>query len=497
MRFSLLRIFSYVLALAGFSLSVPLCIAVAYGENRAVWAFAVPALASVLVAAVIAFAGRNRTVPPLDVRSAFTAVGGAWVALGLFGAVPLWLSGAVSGFTDAVFESVSGFATTGATVIADVESLPVSVNVWRCEMHWLGGMGVIALVVALVPLLGIGGFRLIQAETTGLEKGRLTPRITNTAKALWFIYFGFTALQTVLLNRCGYGWIDSLCHAFSTLGSGGFSTRNASVGAFANASAEWVFIVFMTVAAINFPLYYRLLTGRTSEIWRDSELRIFLAIVAAAVTLVTAVIASDYASFTVALRDAAFQVTSIISTTGFRTSDYTAWCPAAQIVIFALFLVGGCSGSTAGGVKVVRWAVLGKQLVNEFRRLLHPRGVYTVRLNGQPGREALVPGVASFFFAYLLLVAVSAFFGAISGLPFLEALTGAFSMVGNVGPAFGSLGPSSNYAAISDPLKWWYSFAMLAGRLEIYTLFILAGGLFSRVNPHARSRAHDEKATSK
>lgn len=480
MTFSLLRIFSYVLALAGIALALPLGVALHFGELRAAWAFAGPAAGSVLAAAVMALAGRRRTVPPLDVRAAFTAVGGAWVALGLFGALPFWLSGTTPHFTDAVFESVSGFTTTGASILADVESIPHSVNVWRCEMHWLGGMGVIALVVALVPLLGIGGFRLIQAETTGPEKGKLTARVTNTAKALWFIYFGFTAVQAGLLSVFGLDWVDALCHAFSTLGTGGFSTRNASVGAFGNAAAEWVCTAFMLVGAVNFALYYRLFTGRVAEIWRDSELRVFLVVVAAAVVAVTAAVAADYASIADALRHAAFQVVSIVSTTGFMTADYVAWAPAAQIVLFMLFLAGGCSGSTAGGVKIIRWTLLFKQLVNEFRRLLHPRGVFTVRLNGQPGRETLVPFVASFLFAYLLLAAVTAFAGALAGLGPLEAVTASLSMVGNIGPAFGELGPTANCAALPGPLKWWYCFAMFAGRLEIYTMFILVGGIFLR-----------------
>ncbi len=482
MTFSLLKIFSYVLALAGLALALPLGVALHYGESRAAWAFAGPAAGSVLAAAAMAFAGRRRAAPPLDVRAAFTAVGGAWVALGLFGALPFWLSGTMPHATDAVFESVSGFTTTGASILADVESVPRSVNVWRCEMHWLGGMGVIALVVALVPLLGIGGFRLIQAETTGPEKGKLTARVTNTAKALWFIYFGFTAMQTVLLHVSGLGWFDALCHAFSTLGTGGFSTRNASVGAFGNAAAEWVCTVFMLVAAVNFALYYRLITGRVAEVWRDTELRVFLVIVASAVAAVTAAVAADYASFSDALRHAAFQVASIVSTTGFMTADYVAWGPAAQIVLLTLFWVGGCSGSTAGGVKVIRWTVLFKQLANEFRRQLHPRGVFTVRINGQPGRETLVPFVASFVFAYLLLAAATAVAGAFAGLGPLEAVTASLSMVGNIGPAFGEFGPTANCAALPAPLKWWYCFAMLAGRLEIYTMFILVGGLFLRRN---------------
>lgn len=478
MALSLLRIFSYVLALAGVSLLLPLAAAVRYGETRAAWSFAVPMAASIAAAVAITVVYRHLKAAPLSVRAAFVAVGGSWILLGFFGSLPLWFSGAIGGFTNCLFESISGFTTTGATVIFDVESLPRSINLWRCEMHWLGGMGVIALVVALVPLLGIGGMKLIQAETTGPEKGKLTARITNTAKVLWFIYMGFTAAQTALLHFFGLSLFDSLCLSFSTLGTGGFSTRNLSVGAFGNLAVEWVTFAFMILGSVNFALYYRFFTGRVGGIWRDSELRAFLGIVAAAVACITAIRLPGAGEFCETLRGSAFQVASIISSTGFMTDDYTAWHPAAQIVLLSLVVIGGCSGSTAGGIKVVRWTVLFKQLVNEFRRLVHPHGVFTLRLNDQPGRETIVPYVASFVFAYILLAAVTMFFGALAGLAPFEALTGSLSMAGNIGPAFGELGPSAHYGGIPDLLKWWYCVAMLAGRLEIFTLFILVGTLF-------------------
>ena len=399
--------------------------------------------------------------------------------MALFGAVPLWLSGAFASGTDAVFESVSGFTTTGATVLADVESLPRAVNVWRCETHWLGGMGVIALVVALVPLLGIGGFRLLSAESTGPEKGRLTSRIADTAKVLWLLYVALTALQTVLLRFCGMGWIDAVCHAFSTLGTGGFSTRNASLAAFASPAAEWVCTAFMLVASLPFALYYRLIAHRGEGVRSATEPKVLLGIATVATALVAAALARGGGEpVGRAVRLAAFQVASILSTTGFASADYALWTPAAQAVLFALLLVGGCSGSTAGGIKVVRWTILARQAAAETHRLLHPRAVRAMRIDGRPIHEELVAGVAGFVFAYLALAGVTALAGAVAGLPPLEAVTAALSMVGNIGPALGALGPSANYGALPAALKWWYSFAMLAGRLEIYTMLILVGRLF-------------------
>ncbi|MBR1837538.1 MAG: TrkH family potassium uptake protein, partial [Kiritimatiellae bacterium] len=429
---------------------------------------------------------QKRTMEP---RTAFAAVGASWVAAGLFGAVPLALSGAFASVIDAVFESVSGFTTTGATVLSDVESLPRAVNFWRCETHWLGGMGVVVLVVALVPLLGMGGFRLVKAETTGPEKGKFTARIADTAKSLWLAYGALTALQAVLLRLCGLGWFDSVCHAFSTLGTGGFSTRNASVAAFGSPAAEWVCTVFMLLASVNFALYCRFIATRKLRVFADdSELRAFVLVVLCAAGLCSAALAAGGTGVAAAVRLGAFQTASIVSTTGFMTADYVLWPGAAQVVLLALFFVGGCSGSTAGGVKVVRWTLLAKQAAKESSRLLHPRLVSTVRMDGRPGRDALVPVAAAFVFAYLALVGATAFAGALAGLGPFEALTGALSAVGNVGPAFGRLGPTSNYAFLPAPLKAWYCFAMLAGRLEIHAMAILAFRVFGALVPRRRAR---------
>ena len=468
-------IFVYVISFVAMAMLAPLGVALRCGDVRSAIAFAIPSALGIISGAIATYSLRRRKAETLGIGSAFTAVGGSWVSACVFGATPFLISGAITRVTDAIFESISGFTTTGATIFSEVENLPPAINLWRCETHWLGGMGVIVLVVALIPLLGIGGFRLVKAETTGPEKGKFTARIANTAKALWLVYFAFTALQASLLRLCGMGWFDAVCHAFSTLGTGGFSTRNGSVASFGLPGVEWVCTVFMLLASVNFAIYCRLLSGRRpSEILRDSELRAFLCIACGAMLLAFLGHGTEGAGVATALRGSAFQVASILSTTGFMTEDYLLWRPFAQMVIFVLFLVGGCSGSTAGGIKVVRWTLLAKQLANEVRRLLHPRAVYTVRLDGHPGREDLVPLAATFIFAYVMLVFVTALVGAMGGLAPFDALTGALSMVGNIGPAFGKLGPTSNYGFLPAPVKWWYCFAMLAGRLEIYTMAILA-----------------------
>lgn len=411
-----------------------------------------------------------------DPERAFFIVVLSWVVICLLGAVPLYACGHFPSFIDAFFESVSGFTTTGATVLSDIEALPRWANLWRCATHWIGGLGVIALAVALLPLLGAGGFRLIKAETSGPEKGKFTTRVTDTAKILWLIYFGMTILQVTLLRWAGFDFLDAFAHAFSTMGTGGFSTRNASVGAFANPTAEWICTVFMLLASVNFTLYYRLFSGRASDFRRDSELRGFCAVVVVAIVGITAVRVTDLESLGETVRTVAFQVASVISTTGFMTDDYLTWSPASQVLLLALFFIGGCSGSTAGGIKVIRWTVLAKQMRNELLRLVHPHCVYTLRINGNAGREAIVSVVGSFVLVYFILVFLTTVVGALGGLDAWTAFTAALSMVGNVGPAFGSLGPTANCGFLPVGVKAWYCLAMLAGRLEIYTLviFVLA-----------------------
>ncbi|MBO7721192.1 MAG: TrkH family potassium uptake protein [Kiritimatiellae bacterium] len=453
----------------------PLCVALCDGDAVSARAFLAPMAAGWTAAVTFWLAARGRP-RVFDVRNAFGVVAGVWLAICAFGALPLYLGGAYPSFVDALFESVSGFTTTGASVCGDVEALPRSVNLWRCESHWLGGLGVIALAVALIPLLGIGGFRLIKAEATGPDKAKLTTLIANTAKTLWLVYIAFTAAEAALLWLFGLGPVDAAAHAFSTMGTGGFSTRNASVGAFGIPAVEWVCTAFMLAASLNFAVYYRLLSARFDEVRRDSELRTFVLVVAAAVAAVAWVQRSSPGGAGKTVRDAAFQVASIVSTTGFMTADYQTWLPGAQAVIFLLFFAGGCSGSTAGGVKVVRWTILAKQLVNEFRRILHPHEVFTLTLNGESRREGFVPAAAAFVFMYFALVMVTAGAGALlGGLDVFTAFTAALSMVGNVGPAFGDLGPTANYGALPAALKSFYSFAMLAGRLEIFTVMIFIG----------------------
>lgn|SRR5574344_2693002 len=469
--FTIVRILSVIIAIVGTTYLFPIGVALYYHELQTLGAFIIPMVCSWLVALLFLITGR-KIKSTLSPRGSLIVVALGWIFASLFGALPLFSSGAIPSITDAVFESVSGFTTTGATILSDIESLPRSINLWRCQSHWLGGMGIVALTVALLPLLGVGGFQLIKAETTGPEKGKFTPKIATTAKVLWFIYLGLTVVEAVLLKFAGMDIIDSISYAFATLGTGGFATKNASVGAYNSAAIDWIIFTFMFLAGINFSMYFYLFTGKLSDIKHNSELKAYVLIVGIATLLVTILEMSTYGGFGKSLRYSAFQVMTILSTTGFSTADYTLWKPASQAVIAILFFIGGCSGSTAGGFKVVRCVILSKQFSNEVKRMLHPHGVFTIVLDDRPGRKDVVFSVAAFGFLYLVLILATTIFASLFGIDLFSSFTGAISMVSNVGPAFGVFGPSCNYGFLPAAVKWWYCFAMLAGRLELYTIII-------------------------
>lgn len=465
----LIRILAVVVGIVGLSCLFPLFVALGLGEREVVPAFLTPVVTGV-VATLFVFLARDKRQSSIGVKTAFFCVAFSWIVACLIGSVPLIVSGAAPSYIDAFFESVSGFTTTGATVISGLDNLPRSINLWRCQTHWLGGMGIVVLTVAITPLLGVGGFYLVKAETTGPEKGRLTPKIANTAKALWLIYMFLTAIEAILLRIFGMDWIDAVSHSFSTLGTGGFSSRDSSIGGFNSPAVEWICSIFMLLAAINFSLYFHLISKRFRQVYENSELRAFFMIITCSVLLI--VFLGRSGGDIIPLRTALFQVASVISTTGFTTADYTKWSLVAPSVIFSLFLIGGCSGSTGGGVKIIRWVILRRTLRNEALRLLHPRGVFSLHLDSKPMSPQMVVTVAAFVFLYFALVIITTFAGALTGLNLETSLTGALSMVGNIGPAFGDLGPSANCGWINPYLKLWYCFAMLAGRLELYTLMI-------------------------
>jgi trk system potassium uptake protein TrkH len=451
---------------------IPLVFALATGEGNMVFALAVPAL-FVIAAAIPALLSFRKDRPSFRSRDGFLLVVLIWILMSLLGTMPFYLSGRGLSFTDAFFESACGFATTGATTITDVEALPRALLLWRSMSHWIGGMGIVLLTVALMPLLGVGSFQLVKAEATGPDKERITPRITDIAKVLWVSYCVLTAALAILFRLGGMEWLDAVCHSFTTMASGGISTKNTGLSWYNSAFIEVVSMVFMLLTGLNFNLYYRLLRGKFKDVISNTEARAYLLIFITAAAAVTITLVPVYGSAGPALRYGVFQTASFLSTTGSVITDYTLWPPVTRGILFCLMFVGGCSASTAGGIKVIRHVVLWKQTGNELRRMLYPQGVFTIQLNKKVGRKDVVYGVTGFVFLYAATVVLAALVGAVSGMDILSAFSTAAAVIGNVGTGFGAAGPGRNFSQFPDYLKWFYSFIMIAGRLELWTVLVL------------------------
>lgn len=467
----LIKIISILAAIIGFFFLIPLGVALYYHESSVYFAFLIPMAISFVIAIIINLLTRKKKIV-LTIRQTYVMVALAWIFSSLMSSLPLFFSGCFNSYVDAFFESVSGFSTTGVTILSAVENLPRSINLWRCITHWLGGMGIVTLTVALLPLLGVGGFQLIKAETTGPEKSKVTARITTTAKVLWGLYIGFTVIQTIALKIAGMDFVDAMSHAFSTLGTGGFSTRNDSIGSYNSVAIEVICTIFMFIAGINFSLFFFMITGKFKEVLKNSEFKTYISFIVIFILGITFSLLKTYGSFGTSLRKASFQVISLMTTTGYSTADYLQWPYVSQFFLFLLFFIGGCSGSTSGGIKVIRWTILGKVFKNETKKMIHPHGVFSLRIDGKPVTNELINNVVSFFFLYAVLVVVTTFAGCIAHLDLWTAFTSALSMIGNVGPAFGKCGPTANMGFLPSYLKLIYCFAMIAGRLELYTILI-------------------------
>jgi trk system potassium uptake protein TrkH len=469
---SLLRPIVFLLGIAALGMIFPLVYALALGDSLMFRAFALP-LGVVLLAALPTVIITRKRPLRFGYRDGFLLVFLTWALCCLLGAVPYYLAGQGIDLCDAVFESACGFATTGATTIGDIEALPRPLLLWRSLTHWFGGMGIVVLTVALLPLFGVGAFQLVKMEVPGPEKEKVTPKITHTAKILWFFYCGLTVVLFLFYRIGGMGWFDALCHALPMVATGGVSTKNAGIAFFNSAFIDGVSVVFMLLAGFNFNLYYRLFRLKFRETLVNSEGRVYLSIFVIASALVTAALVPHYGSVGRALRYGSYQAASILTTCGSVIADYETWPVFAQAVLFVLMFVGGCSGSTAGGIKVIRHVVLWKQVGNDFMRIVYPQGIFSVRLNKKVGRKDVVYGVAGFMCVYLLTVFITALVTAASGTDAFSSFCAALVITGNVGIGFGAVGPSLDYGAFPDALKYFYSFIMIAGRLELWTVLIL------------------------
>ena len=448
---------------------------------------------TVFLGGVIMFATRNKR-KELQKRDGYVIVTFGWIFMSLTGTLPYLITGAIPGFTDAFFETMSGYTTTGASILNDIESIPNGVLFWRSITHWIGGMGIIVLAIAILPLLGIGGMELFAAEAPGPSSDKLHPRITDTAKRLWLIYVGYTVAETILLKLAGMSMFDAVNHSLSTLSTGGFSTKNASMAYWNDQPLiQYIVIFFMFLAGTNFVLSYFAFKTKFSKILRDEEFRFYIISIVIFTLMASLMIyfQADITQSTVdhpmvwgrfesGFRHSVFQVIAIITTTGFVSADYTVWTPFLTVFFFGLMFLGGSAGSTAGGVKIVRHIILIKNGLIEFRRSLHPRAILPVRYNTRAVQQPIVFNILGFFILYFLSFIIGVLVFSLMGLDFQTALGGAASSLGNVGPALGDLGPVNNYASLSDPAKWWSSFLMLIGRLELFTVLILLTPYFWR-----------------
>lgn len=429
---------------------------------------------TVVVGAGMVFFFRSNTPEAMSHREGMAIVTFGWIAAGVFGALPFYFGDVFPSLVDCVFESISGFTTTGSSVLSDIEAVPKGLLMWRSLTHWLGGMGIIVLSLAILPFLGVGGMQLYKAEVPGPSPDKLKPRIKDTAILLWQVYLLFSVLEAILLLFGGMDLFDSICHTFGTMATGGFSTKNTSVGQFQSAYSDTIIIIFMFIAGVNFTLHYQMLRGRPLTLFKDSEFRFYTGITIVFTILITLyVYGKNYDNLPDALRFSAFQVVSICTTTGYATADYELWAPLPQALLFFLMFLGGSAGSTSGGMKCMRILVLMKQGYHELIRLVHPRTVRHVKLGGRLVPPEVISGAWGFFILYLGLFVISSFCMAAMGLDVLTAFTSVAACIGNIGPGLGTVGPAENFAHIPEAGKWLLIFCMLLGRLEIYTVIIL------------------------
>ena len=450
------------------------------------------AIVTMLVGLVAMFFTRDhkKEVKP---KEGYIIVTFGWLVMSASGMLPYLFTGAIPDITNAFFETISGYTTTGASILNDIESLPKGLLFWRSLTHWIGGMGIIVLAIAILPLLGIGGMQLFAAEAPGPSADKLHPRITDTAKRLWLIYVGYTLAETLLLKLAGMGFFDAMNHAMATLSTGGFSTKNNSLAYWNDQPLiQYIVTLFMFLAGSNFVLSYFAFKGKIQKVLKDEEFKFYtgfiisFSIVAALVIYfqaqpqVSASLPMVFGYGESAIRHALFQVLAVVTTTGFVTADFTGWTPFLTIFFFGLMFLGGSAGSTAGGIKVMRHLLIIKNGLLEFKRTLHSNAIIPVRYNNKTVAESIVYNIIGFFVLYMLLFIIGALVLAFMGLDFESAIGGAATSLGNVGPGLGSLNPLSNFNDLPALGKWWCGFLMLLGRLELFTVLILFSPYFWR-----------------
>jgi trk system potassium uptake protein len=464
------HVIGLLLVLESLFMLVPVFISILYKENF--FALVLSAMITLSIGGLIWLTNRDPEVE-IGKREGYLIAAVIWIIFAVFGALPFLISGSIPRFTDAFFETMSGFTGTGASIIPDVEKLPHGLLFWRSMTHLIGGIGILVLSIIVLPIFGTGSMYLYSAEASSVNTGKLHPKIKDTASRLLWIYFAFIGILTILLLLGGMNLFESLCHAFGTISSGSFSPKNTSIAGY-SPYIQYVIAFFMLLAAINFNLHYFILKGAFKRLAEDEEVRLFAYIFLGALIIISgSLFIIHHYNVEESFRYSFFQVASIISTTGYVNTNYMLWSPFMWFILFLLMFIGGCAGSTSGGIKIVRYLLLFKNIPVQFRKLLHERGVIAIRLNGDLVREELIFRTLAFFVIYLLVWVISTFLLMVSGLPLTDSMGGTASCLAGCGPGLGSVGPLSNYAHLTDFAKMTLSFDMLAGRLEIFSFLIL------------------------
>lgn len=470
---NILRFLGILILFLGLSMAVPLVVSIIFKDGSTLAILYAMFITSAL-GLLLFLCTKKDEETPLNHRDGIAIVTFGWVVSGLVGALPFLFSGSIPDFTNAYFESLSGFTTTGASILSNIENLPKGILMWRSLIQWFGGMGIIVLSIAILPFLGVGGMQLYKAEIPSPVVDKLKPRISDTAKILWKVYIIITILEVVLLFGGGMSLFDSICHTFCTMPTGGFSPKNASVAHYNSTYFDSIIIVFMLLAGINFSLHYKLMKGNLTIFYKDPECKVFLTMVLLFTFLITLnIYGSVYDSILMAFRYAAFQVSSIITTTGFITADYDQWPSFSQVILIVCMFLGAMAGSTGGGMKTMRIMLLLKHSYKEIFRIIHPHAVTTVKLGGRAVPQEILTSVWGFFVLYLGIYVISAMIMAFLGLDFISSLSSVAACIFNIGPGLGAVGPVKNYMAVPLMGKWILIFDMLLGRLEIYTVIVL------------------------
>ncbi len=468
---SILRISGFLLIFLAVVLLFPLIFSLYY-QDGVYFSFIIAILLSLLLGlGLILLIKKDEEIKH---KEGLAIVTFGWLLLTAFGCIPYIYSGIVQTFTDAFFETMSGFTTTGASIFSDVETLPKSILLWRAMTNWLGGMGIIVLSLAILPFLGIGGMQLFKAEVPGPFADKLKPRIKETAKILWSVYISITALEVIILSLAGMDFFDSLCHSLATMATGGFSPKNNSIAFYNNSIIEFIIMIFMIIAGTNFSLHYKFIKGNLGIYQKNGEFRIYIFTLLLAIVLIFLINykVQDFSLFD-NLRYSAFQVVSLMTTTGFVTFDYENWHLGTNFILLILMFIGGSAGSTAGGLKVLRIMIIVQIIFKELTKLLHPNAIVSIKIGNMAIDKAVVFNILAFFIAYIFIALLSILVMLLLGLDFWSSIGSVAATINNIGPGFGIVGPVKNYASVPEIGKWILSFLMLIGRLEVFTVIVI------------------------